>query len=185
MRKQLEKLAAQGAETDSFPLGQRLWATPQGLVFTDGVVLIEWAGEKGNEKFFTNYESFFREHVPCGPYIPFDREYIRKVEEAQKISEQERRRLVAAARASLAAAKAVSAKKARDAEVLRATAELEEAEKHVSPFDIGGVWLNPRLLLKILKVAKEGTIRLNAACERPVLVFGKDIRAAVMPIRQR
>ena len=185
MRKQLEKLAAQGAEIASFKQGKHLWATPKGLVFTDGVVLIEWAGEKGNEKFFTNYESFFHGHVPCGPDIPFNHEYIRKVEEAQKISEQERRRLVAAARASLAAAKTVSAKKVRDAAVLRATAELEEAKEHVSPFDIEGVWLNPRLLLKILKVAKEGTIRLNAACEGPVLVFGEDIRAVIMPIGQR
>lgn len=184
MRKQLEKLAAQGAETDSFPLGQRLWATPKGLVFTDGVAIIEWAGEKGNEKFFTNYESFFSGHVPCGPDIPFDREYIRAVEEAQKISEQERRRLVAAARASLAAAKAVSVKKERNAAVLRATAELEEAKKHVSPFDIGDVWLNPRLLLKILKVVKEGVISPNISRNGPILVFGKDIRAAVMPIRQ-
>ena len=179
MRKQMEKMIQANHR-----FANKLWATPEGLVFSDGFRLIEWSGETGADPFPADYERFFRDHIPLGEDIPVNSEFVRKVKEARKRSEQERLRLVKAAQAAMEAAKSVSAKKARDAAVFHATEALVDAEKHVSPFDVEGVWLDPRLLLGILEVAKKGTISLGVDVNSPVLVFDKDVRAVIMPIRQ-
>lgn len=179
MRKQMEKLIQVNHR-----FANKLWATPKGLVFSDGYILIEWAGEKGTETFPSNYESLFNQHEARGPAVPFGRATIQEVEEVQRQSIEERRKRVDAAKQHVSAARlAAEERKSRKA-LAEAEDLLIKAREHVTPFRCQGAYLNPQFLLKILKILKTGTIQAGDGPLAPVLILGKDVRALIMPRQQ-
>ena len=182
MRKQMEKMIQADHR-----FANKLWATPKGLVFSDSYILIEWSGEKGTEVFPADYELIFTRHKAARDPVPFGRVFIEEVEDAQRLSVEDRRKRVDAAKQKVAAAKQTSVAAVPEAKrgLAEAEDELTEARQHVTPFICQGAYVNPQPLLKILKILKTGTIQADESPLYPLVIrdTNNSFRALIMPRR--